>query len=205
MKYRLAPRAGRAFARPAFLSAAGSARARLAAAGATAACATVAFAAAAGGWGCRPEPAGTRAARQPARATSTDTTRITPVPDSLALELVVPPQVRSGEPIPITLRVENRSGRTLDLYLRGRTTTFDVVVARAGGEVVWRRLEDEIIPAIVHLRPLAPGGRLEASATWDQRTKEGQPLDPGEYVARGLLLVEDEPLPTPPATFRVVQ
>jgi hypothetical protein len=130
---------------------------------------------------------------------------MTTAPDSLGLELVLPRQVRAGEPIAIRLRVQNPAGRTRDLYLRGRTITFDVVVARAGGEVVWQRLDNEIIPAIVHLRPLAPGERLEAEAAWDQRTKRGTQLDPGEYVARGFLLVEGDPLETPPAAFCVVE
>lgn len=154
---------------------------------------------------CRPEPAETRGAAAAAAAPSNDTTVMATAPDSLGFELVLPRQVRAGEPVVITLRVQNRAGRTLDLYLRGRTITFDVVVARAGGEVVWRRLDDEIIPAIVHLRPLAPGERLEAEAAWDQRTKQGKRLEPGEYVARGFLLVEGDPLETPPAAFRVVE
>jgi hypothetical protein len=152
---------------------------------------------------CRPNRASTPSAAAPPATTPSDTALMGTAPDSLSLELVLPPRVRAGEPVPITLRVENSTGRTLDLYLRGRTITFDVVVARAGGEVVWRRLDDEIIPAIVHLRPLAPGERLEIEAAWDQRTKQGARLEPGEYVARGFLLVEGDPLETPPAAFRV--
>ena len=46
---------------------------------------------------------------------------------------------------------------------------------------------------------------LEAEAAWDQRTKQGKRLEPGEYAARGFLLVEGDPLETPPAAFRVVE
>lgn len=123
--------------------------------------------------------------------------------DSLDLELQLPARVRAGAPVPIRLRVRNRTGRSLDLYLLGRTTTFDVVIAGSGGKVVWRRLEDEIIPAIVHLHPLAPAEPLEAEAVWDQHTKGGKRVAPGEYTVRGLLLVEGEPLETPPATLRI--
>jgi hypothetical protein len=130
-----------------------------------------------------------------------------PAPDSLrlALELVVPPRVRAGEPVTFILLVENRTSRALDLYLRGRTITFDVVVARASGEVAWQRLEDEVIPAILQLRTLAPSERIELEAVWDQRTRQGELLEPGEYAARGLLLVEGEPLETPAVPFRVVE
>jgi len=103
------------------------------------------------------------------------------------------------------LRGQNRTERSIDLYLRGRTTIFDVIVARAAGEVVWRRLEDEIIPAIVHLRTLAPAEQLSLVTVWNQRTKQGGPLEAGEYTARGLLLVEGDPLETPSARFRIVE
>jgi hypothetical protein len=107
--------------------------------------------------------------------------------------------------LPFTLRVRNQTERTLDLYLRGRTVTFDVIVARAGGDVVWRRLEDEIIPAIVHLRVLKPGERIEVAVTWDQRTRGGGSVAPGEYTARALLLVEGDPLETAPVRFEIVE
>src|SRR5262245_31840654 len=88
------------------------------------------------------------------------------VPESLRLELLAPSRVRAAAPVTLRLRVQNVSQRAVDLYLRGRNVTFDVVIARASGEVVWQRLEGEIIPAIVHLRPLKPGERLEAETVW---------------------------------------
>jgi hypothetical protein len=123
--------------------------------------------------------------------------------DSLALELVVPPRVGVGETVPIILRVQNRTQRALDLYLRGRSLAFDVVVARPSGEVVWQRLRDEIIPAIVHLKTLAPAERLEIEAVWDQRSNEGRLVGEGDYTMRGLLLAEGEPLETRPVFLRV--
>lgn len=125
--------------------------------------------------------------------------------DSLQLELAVPVRVRAGASIPFTLRLRNRTERPLDVYLRGRTATFDVVVTRVGGDVVWRRLEDEIIPAIVHLRVLKPGEHVELVAAWDQRTRDGSSLAPGQYSARALLLVEGDPLEAPPARFEIVE
>lgn len=124
--------------------------------------------------------------------------------DSLSLTLVLPAEVRAGGRVPITLRVENHERGPLDLYLRGRTTTFDVEVTDTGGTVVWRRLEGEIIPAIVHLRTLAPGERFEIGTTWDQRTTQGRPIPPGAYSVRGLLLVEGKPLETVPVPLRIV-
>lgn len=125
-------------------------------------------------------------------------------PESIRLELLLEPRVRAGEPVRIRLRAQNVAERPLDLTLRGRTVTFDVVITRASGAEVWRRLEGEIIPAIVHLRTLAPGERLEVETTWDQRANDGKAVGPGEYVVGGFLLAEGEPLRTPsrPLTIR---
>lgn len=124
-------------------------------------------------------------------------------PDSLRLELLLPSRVSAGAPVPIRLRAQNVTRHPLDVYLRGRTITWDVAIERAAGEVVWRRLEGEIIPAIVHVRPLAPGERVEAQMVWDQRTKAGKVVGPGEYVLYGLLLVESEPLRSPTKSLEI--
>jgi hypothetical protein len=139
----------------------------------------------------------------PPTTTPPATAVIETAPDSLDLELVVPPRARMGKPVPIGLRLQNRTQRALDLYLRGRTITFDVVITGPGGEVVWRRLEDEIIPAILHLRSLAPGEWLELEAVWDQQTNQASPVEAGEYTAHGLLLVEGEPLETQSVPLRI--
>jgi hypothetical protein len=125
--------------------------------------------------------------------------------DSVRLRLEVPARVRAGERVPIALRVENVAARPVELYLRGRTIAWDVVVARADGAVAWRRLEGEVIPAIVQLRALAPGEVLTLRGEWDQRTAGGAPAGPGRYVARGLLLTDrPEALETPAVPLEVV-
>jgi hypothetical protein len=129
--------------------------------------------------------------------------QVSPV-DSLALDLRLPAVTPSGTPLPIVLRVENRSARRVDLYLRGRAPTFDVVVERAGGEPVWRRLQDAIIPAIVHVRTLEPGERVELEAMWDQRTAGGDFAAPGDYMARGFLLTEGGDIASDQVGFRIV-
>lgn len=103
----------------------------------------------------------------------------------------------------ITLTVENDTPRTIDLYLRGRIPTFDVIVNRADGEMVWQRLENEIIPAIVSLRALASAERLELTAVWDQRTTRGRAAEVGDYTARGVLLLEGELQETKSVPFRI--
>lgn len=126
------------------------------------------------------------------------------VSDSLRIWLEVPDRVRVGEAVPVTLHLENTSGRALELYLLGRSLTFDVVVTRADGSVVWRRLEGEIIPAVLRLEVLGVGQRLEARAQWDQRTATGESVGPGVYTLQGQVLTEaPHRLETPPVSLQV--
>jgi len=117
-----------------------------------------------------------------------------PVSDSLDLRLEFPERVSQGEPIRITLRIENVSGAPLDLYLRGREIAFDLVVADEDGQEMWRRLKDAVIPAILRIETMEAGGVLELTHEWDQRSDAGDPVAPGEYLVRGELLTETEPL-----------
>jgi hypothetical protein len=125
--------------------------------------------------------------------------------DSLRLRLVAPNEIRAGETLPLTLRAENTADRPLDLYLRGRSIAFDVIVTRADGAVVWRRLEGEIIPAIIQLRTLAPREVMELRADWNQRTSRGRQVGAGLYSVRGVLLTDGPtPLQTDAIALRIV-
>jgi hypothetical protein len=128
-----------------------------------------------------------------------------PAQDPLRLRLDAPSEVRAGATVPLTLRVENTGDRPLDLYLRGRTIAFDVIVSRADGTVAWRRLEGEVIPAIIQVKTLAPREALELRGEWNQRTNGGQRVGPGLYSLRGALLTDaPTPLETAAAELRVV-
>src|SRR5215213_8598683 len=107
--------------------------------------------------------------------------------DSLELLLVLPSRIRSGAPVPISLRVSNRASRTIDMYLFGREPTLDVIVENSRGETVWRRLHGEIIPAILNIRSLAPAETIEVPASWDQTDNSDRQVEPGIYSARGEL------------------
>jgi len=122
--------------------------------------------------------------------------------DSLRLHIVVPERIASGEQMQVTFRVENVSGRPLELYLRGRTIAFNVIIMR-DGEVVWRRLDDDAIPAILRLEMLERGGILELTDSWDQRSAKGERVPPGEYTVRVELLTDREPIVSPVVGFRI--
>jgi hypothetical protein len=123
--------------------------------------------------------------------------------DSLSLRVVAPAEVSTGELVPMMLHVRNITDRPLDLYLRGRVIAFDLVVTDAAGAEVWRRLAGEVIPAILRIETLAPGGVLELRDTWDQRGRGGAPVPPGSYSIRGELLTEDGLLASPAAPLRI--
>ena len=124
-------------------------------------------------------------------------------PDSLRLDLEVPVEARVGSVVPIALRVRNVGNQAIDLYLRGRTIAFDVIVRRDSGEVVWRRLENAIIPAILRIETLAPNATLELRADWSLATTTGATVTPGTYAVQGVLLTEDAEMRTVPVSLHV--
>jgi len=124
--------------------------------------------------------------------------------DTLLLRVVAPEEVAAGQPVPVTLRVENVSGRDLELELRGRTIAFDLVAFDNTGSEVWRRLHDASIPGILRLERLEAGATLELTATWDQRSNTGDPVPAGSYALRGELLTAPEPLVTPVRRLRIL-
>lgn len=131
-------------------------------------------------------------------------TRPIPDSDSLRLHLELPEEVGEGVALPMTLRVENVLERHLDLYLTGRPIAFDLVVTDEEGGVVWRRLEGQVVPMVLRIETLAPGGVLELTGRWDQRSNAGDPVPPGVYTVRGEVLAEDGPLVTPARRVRIV-
>lgn len=133
-----------------------------------------------------------------------DSTMAAAAADSLRLQIEVPAQVPAGRPVPIVLRASNAGKRPRELYLLGRTATFDVTITAEDGRTIWRRLQDSTVPAILQVRTLAPGEVLEARYDWDQRASGGAAVGPGRYTVRGALLTDARPLETPPAALRVL-
>jgi hypothetical protein len=125
--------------------------------------------------------------------------------DTLRFEIDLPPQVRVGAPVRITLRASNAGAEPLDLYLRGREIAFDITVTSENGEIVWRRLEGRTVPAILQVRTLSPGESLELGDMWDQQTNAGRPAEPGLYSVEGTFLTDSRrPGRTPSAPLQIV-
>jgi uncharacterized protein (DUF58 family) len=124
--------------------------------------------------------------------------------DSMTLHLSVPPRVRAGEPVPVTLSVTNRGTTPLTLYLKGWPIAFDVVVRRKGGEIVWRRLRGATITMVLRVETVPPGDSLRLEEVWPQRTQAGAPVEPGDYTVTGELPTDGpEPLRSAAAPLRI--
>jgi len=125
--------------------------------------------------------------------------------DSVAFRVELPPAAHAGEPVPIALRLTNRTERLLTLVLQGRPLAFDVAVAGPDGAIVWRRLEGAVVPSILAVRTLAPAESLTFETVWDGRGRDGSPAPPGRYLVTGTLLTDTpEGLATRPAPLELL-
>jgi hypothetical protein len=125
--------------------------------------------------------------------------------DSMRFAIVLPNSVRAGEPVPVTLRLTNTGREPLTVYLQGRPIAFDLTVRRLDGTIVWRRLEGEVVSAILAVRQLEPGASLEFEEVWRQVSNAGEAVPPGDYRVTGTLQGDaPEPLQTSPALLRIV-
>jgi hypothetical protein len=124
-------------------------------------------------------------------------------PDSMRVELVVPPKVAVGQTVSITLRIRNTRDQPITLYLQGRPIAFDLVVEQPDGAVIWRRLENATVSTILGVRTLAPGEALDLKESWKQRTRTGERVSPGDYRVTGSVLTDREPIRAGPVPLRI--
>jgi hypothetical protein len=125
--------------------------------------------------------------------------------DSVAFRVELPSAAHAGEPVPIVLRLTNRTEQALTLALQGRPLAFDVTVTGPDGAIVWRRLEGAVVQSILAVRTLAPAESLTFEAVWDGRSRDGTPAPPGRYLVAGKLLTDTpEGLVTRPASLQVL-
>lgn len=123
--------------------------------------------------------------------------------DSVRISVSAPASASHGDSIEITAAAENISGQTMTLYLRGREATFDIEVSDSRGRVVWRRLADELVPAMLRVETLSPGARIAATFRWDLRAQTGELLAADSYQISAHLLLETGRSSSTPIAFRV--
>jgi len=109
---------------------------------------------------------------------------------NIRLTLHIPERVPTGSVVEITMRIENVSAEPVELYLRGLELTCDFVVTAPNGDIVWRRLEGQVVPAILRLEVLRPGLAIECRDSWCQVNNAGDPVVPGPYAVHGVVLTE---------------
>jgi hypothetical protein len=103
------------------------------------------------------------------------------------LELSAPNEVPHGAPVPLALRLVNHAAQPATVYLQGRPTAFDVTVKNADGAVVWRRLDGQVVPAILGVQQIDPGAALSFDDVWLQQDNRGTPVPPGRYSIQAAL------------------
>lgn len=106
------------------------------------------------------------------------------------VEVHIPPSIPAGQSIPIVVTIENTSSDRVELYLRGREITVDLEVSRAGGPLVWRRLDGAVVQSILAVRIVEPGEVMELRAEWDQRDADGTLVGPGSYTMVARILTD---------------
>jgi Intracellular proteinase inhibitor len=125
--------------------------------------------------------------------------------DSIAFRAELPPAIIAGKPVPLVLRLTNRTEHPITLTLQGRPLAFDVTVTGSDGALVWRRLEGAAVSSILAVRTLDPAESLVFEAVWDGRDRQGRAAHPGTYLVTGKLLTDTpDGLVTLPAPLTLV-
>ena len=128
-----------------------------------------------------------------------------PQQDTLAFRVEPLPAMAAGRPVPITLTLTNRAPRPIIVAMQGRPPAFDITVVRRDGQMVWRRLAGQVVPAILAVRTLAPAETLTFTATWNGQEADGSAAAPGRYIVTGSLPSDPpEVLTTPPESLELL-
>jgi len=123
--------------------------------------------------------------------------------EALALWLEVKPHARTGEWVPLKLKVKNGSKRPVELTLGGRPA-HDFVALKADGTEVWRWSHGQVIQEILEVKTLQPGEDLGFEGAWRQVDNARRPVAAGIYFLRGVLNLEPpERMVTAPVQLRI--
>lgn len=95
-----------------------------------------------------------------------------------------------GEPVNITLKKVNRTGRSLTLRYP-TAQRFDFTVRREAGQLtVWRWSRGQTFGEATGTVTLAPGDSQVFKVTWDQTNDRGQQVSPGNFIVQGFNAAE---------------
>ena len=137
-------------------------------------------------------------------AHAADSADATDPPASVRVRLEVPERVRAGDRVPIRLRIENALDRPVTIEHTGVALIADVVVTHVEGAVVWRSLDGQAVPTVLAVRTLAAREVVTVDASWDQRTGDGRPVAPGDFLVRGGVRTDGAALGAAPRPLRII-
>lgn len=101
----------------------------------------------------------------------------------LRLTLEVPKETQASHRVSLKLRIENISGKVLNLTVG--YAPYDFLVTTLDGMEVWRWSYAKAFPLAAMSLTLQPGEVKEYAEAWDQLDNEGYPVSPGTYTVRG--------------------
>lgn len=138
---------------------------------------------------------------------STDPSRII-VSDSITLWFFAPREVRTGEPVPMRVELENTRPGWMDISLGGRAPHADFVVSDAAGRQVWSVYHGLIPLGNEDLRRLDTNERLVFPFVWNQESgglaRAGPRVPAGDYTVRARVRLGGNTVETPRRSLRIV-
>ena len=153
----------------------------------------------------------------PTERGSTPTPTPTPAPPPTAshfdaeieLRLVAPSEVSQGKRLEWLEVVMTNTGRSSRSFSHGGGV-LDFQVTDGAGRTVWRHLSSWVVLPLGGFE-LGPGESKAISelfwasqGSWDLRDDDGLPVEPGEYLVKGIVSVDGRDLETTPQTFAVL-
>ena len=90
-----------------------------------------------------------------------------------------------GQPVQLTLAVTNPGLAPISLTAPS-SQLYDFAVLRDGSEV-WRWSADKMFLTVLTQLTISPGETRTFTERWDQRDRDGRPVDPGHYEVLGIL------------------
>ena len=118
--------------------------------------------------------------------------------------LEVVSQADYGATVPMKLTLKNSSDAPVQFYTGA--DLHDFVVATVHGQEVWHWNCGKSFPAVLREVNMEPGEELVLVGEWEQMDNWGEPVPPGTYLIRGMLIFAPAGiLATPPHELKVLK
>lgn len=102
-----------------------------------------------------------------------------------------------GEPINVKLLVKNLSASPVTLKFQ-KNLEFDLTVRKEVNllfaqvpKIIWKLSETKLVVPEPHIKVIDPGQTEVFTGTWNQQTRDGESVKPGNYQIIGNLLADD--------------